>query len=172
MTGRTGEQRRGRRIAMTSEELDRFLNGERTCRVATASPHGPHLTPLWYVWDGTALWLTSVVRSQRWTDLARDPRVAVLVDAGEEYGELRGAELRGTVEIVGEVPRTGAPVERLTEPERLFARKYIGADVMHHDGRHAWLRLAPDKITSWDFRKINFYPERSGPSPQPHRSSL
>jgi hypothetical protein len=25
---------------------------------------------------------------------------------------------------------------------------------MHHDGRHAWLRLTPEKITSWDFRKI------------------
>jgi hypothetical protein len=31
-------------------------------------------------------------------------------------------------------------------------RKYAGGDVMHHDGRHAWLRLVPDKVTSWDFR--------------------
>jgi len=154
VTGAAGEQRRGRRIAMTKPELDEFLAGERTCRVATASPQGPHVTPLWYVWDGTALWLTSVVTSQRWTDLARDPRVAVLVDAGEGYDELRGAELRGAVEVVGEVPRTGAPDERLAEAELLFARKYAGGDVMHHDGRHAWLRLVPGKITSWDFRKL------------------
>jgi len=86
------EQRRGRRIAMSSAELDAFLAGERTCRVATVSPAGPHNTPLWFVWDGTTLWLTSIVKSQRWTDLARDPRVAVLVDAGEAYDELRGAD--------------------------------------------------------------------------------
>src|SRR6185437_3820037 len=49
---------------------------------ATASPRGPHVTPLWYVWDGTALWLTSLTRSQRWTDIERDPLIAVLVDAG------------------------------------------------------------------------------------------
>jgi hypothetical protein len=146
------EQRRGRRIAMDQAELSEFLAGQRTCRVATAGPHGPHLTPLWYVWDGTALWLTSLVRSQRWADIERDPAVAVLIDAGEEYGELRGVELLGAVEIVGEVPRTGAPRADLAEPERLFAAKY-GA--MHHDGRHAWLRLTPGKITSWDFRKIN-----------------
>jgi hypothetical protein len=145
------QQRRARRIAMDKPELDEFLAGERTCRVATASPQGPHLTPLWYVWDGSALWLTSLVRSQRWTDLERDPRVAVLVDAGEEYGELRGVELRGTVEVVGEVPRAGTPDEDLAEPERLFAAKYGG---MAYDGRHAWLRLVPDKVTSWDFRKI------------------
>jgi hypothetical protein len=147
------EQRRGRRIAMTKAELDEFLAAERTCRVATVSPRGPHNTPLWFVWDGTALWLTSLVKSQRWADLARDPRVAVLVDAGEDYGELRGAELRGTVEMVGEAPRTGEPNPELDNPEKLIAAKYFGGQ-MHHDGRHAWLRLVPEKITSWDFRKI------------------
>jgi len=25
---------------------------------------------------------------------------------------------------------------------------------MRHDGRHAWLRLVPGKISSWDFRKL------------------
>jgi Pyridoxamine 5'-phosphate oxidase len=138
---------------MSRVELDAFLVKQRTCRVATASQDGPHLTPLWYVWDGTALWLYSVVRSQRWTDISRDQRVAVLVDAGDAYGELRGAELRGAAEIVGEVPRTGAPDARLAEPERLYARKYEGTDVMYHTGQHAWLRLVPGKITSWDFRK-------------------
>jgi len=148
------EQRRGRKIAMTKEELDSFLTTERTCRVATVSPQGPHNTPLWFVWDGTALWLTSIVRSQRWTDLARDPRVAVIVDAGERYDELRGAELRGSVVFVGEAPRTSEPNDELAEPELLMARKYHGSDTVHYDGRHAWLKLVPEKVTSWDFRKL------------------
>jgi hypothetical protein len=149
------EQRRGRKIAMDQAELDAFLCEQHTGRLATSSPQGPHLTALWFAWDGTALWLYSIVRSQRWTDLKRDGRVAVLFDAGEEYGELRGAELRGTVEFVGAVPWTGAPDPQLAEPERLFARKYHGGDTMGDpDGRHAWLQLVPDKITSWDFRKL------------------
>jgi hypothetical protein len=147
------EQRRGRRIAMTPEEVDAFLAEERTCRVATLGPNGPHATPLWYAWHGGALWLTSVVRSQRWTDLQRDPRVAVVVDAGTSYDELRGVELRGRVEVVGEVPRTGEPVPELEGPEQLMADRYLGGTFVH-DGRHAWLRLVPDKITSWDFRKL------------------
>jgi hypothetical protein len=138
---------------MDKAELDAFLTEQRTCRVATVNEHGPHLTPLWYAWDGTAIWLTSIVASQRWTDLQRDPRVAVLVDAGEEYTELRGAELLGSVEMVGEVPRTGLPEPRLDEAERLLADKYAGG-IVHHDGRHAWLRLVPEKVTSWDFRKL------------------
>jgi hypothetical protein len=80
--------------------------------------------------------------------------VAVLVDAGEDYAELRGVELRGRVEMVGEAPRTGLPEPRLDEPERLFARKYGLGDAMPHDGRHGWLMLRPDKVSSWDFRLL------------------
>ncbi|MGH3248752.1 MAG: pyridoxamine 5'-phosphate oxidase family protein [Trebonia sp.] len=148
-------QRRGRAIAMTAAEVDEFLSGERTCRVATAGRDGrPHVAPLWFVWDGTSLWLNSVVRSQRWTDLERDPRIAVVVDAGVEFSELRGVELSGDVAPAGDVPRTTGPDPSLAEPERLFARKYTDHDEFTPDGRHAWLRLTPDKLVSWDFRKL------------------
>jgi pyridoxamine 5'-phosphate oxidase-like protein len=152
-------QRRGRAIAMTAAEADEFLAAERTCRVATAGRDGrPHVAPLWFVWDGNSLWLSSVVRSQRWTDLMRDPRVAVVVDAGVEYTELRGVELSGAVAPVGGVPRTATPDPLLAEPERLFADKYTGGVAARPDGRHGWLRLTPEKLVSWDFRKLATLP--------------
>lgn len=137
---------------MTPTEIDAFLAEQRTCRVATAGPGGPHVAPLWFLWLDDALWLTSLTRSQRWTDLERDPRAAVTVDAGESYAELRGIELRGAVEVVGEVPRVGEEVPELEAVERAFADKYVRGE-FPHDGRHAWLRLRPTKIISWDFRK-------------------
>jgi nitroimidazol reductase NimA-like FMN-containing flavoprotein (pyridoxamine 5'-phosphate oxidase superfamily) len=139
---------------MGKAELDAFLAEQRTCRVATTGPDGPHLTALFFFWDGTSIWLTSVTRSKRWAQLTRDPRVAVLVDDGHDYAELRGVELRGKVEIVGEVPRTGLANPELAEPERLFARKYWAIEEFPHDGRHAWLRMTPHTIVSWDFRKL------------------
>ncbi|MFF3906108.1 pyridoxamine 5'-phosphate oxidase family protein [Streptomyces sp. NPDC001848] len=148
-------QRRGRKIMMTPGELDEFLATQRTCRVATVSADGaPHVSALWYVWDGTSLWLYSVVRSKRWADLRRDRRIAVVVDTGEDYEQLRGAELSGTAEFVGEIPRTGELCAELDVPEMLFARKNFGLEEMPHDGRHAWIRLTPTKIVSWDFRKL------------------
>ncbi|MDF3291696.1 pyridoxamine 5'-phosphate oxidase family protein [Streptomyces silvisoli] len=147
-------QRRGRRIMMSPRELDSYLAGQRTCRVATVSADGtPHVSALWFAWDGAALWLYSLVRSRRWAHLLADPRIAVIVDDGEEYGELRGVELCGTVEFVGEAPRTGAPCAELATPEGLFAAKHFGLARMPHDGRHGWLRLTPERIVSWDFRK-------------------
>jgi len=146
-------QRRGRALAMTQGERDAFLSAQPVCRVATVSRGGrPHVSPLWFVWDGGALWLYSIVRSQRWTDLAADPRVSVAVDdGGANFGELRGVELSGRAVIVGEVPRAGETYPELDAPERLFAEKY---GRMRHDARHAWLRLVPEKIVSWDFRKL------------------
>jgi PPOX class probable F420-dependent enzyme len=139
---------------MTADERDEYLRRERTCRVATVNGDGsPHLSALWFVWDGEALWLNSIVKSQRWVNIERDPRVSVLVDGGEDFGELRGVELNGRVETVAEVPRTGNPNDDVAEPERLFGEKYAGGQ-MGYDGRHAWLKLLPDKIVSWDFRKI------------------
>src|SRR3954464_10630954 len=114
-------QKRGRKIAMTPDEIDEFLAGERTCRVATVGVDGPHATPLWFGWDGTYLWLYSIVKSQRWTDLERDPRIGVTIDSGVEYLELRGVEITGTVEVVGEAPRTGGPLPEAAEMEKQFA---------------------------------------------------
>lgn len=147
------EQRRGRRIAMDEGERDAFLTEERTCRVASVGADGrPHNSPLWFVWDGTSLWLNSIVKSQRWTDIQRDPRVSVVIDAGHEFGELRGIELLGRLVSVGEAPRGTDLNPELEVPERLFGEKYAGG-AFAPDGRHAWLRLDPDKAVSWDFRK-------------------
>ncbi|MFD0040401.1 pyridoxamine 5'-phosphate oxidase family protein [Streptomyces anulatus] len=151
----TDTQRRGRRIMMTPGERDAYLGEQRTCRVATLGADGaPHIGALWFVWDGGSLWLYSITRSLRWSQLRRDARIAVVVDDGEGYGELRGVELTGRAEFVGEAPRTGEPCPELVKVERLFPVKYFGMTEMPHDGRHAWLRLTPETITSWDFRKL------------------
>ena len=150
---------------MTAGELDAFLGAQRTCRFATTGPDGPHVAPVWFVWDGQAIWVYSLTRSQRWANVSRDPRVAVVVDDGHHYHELHGVEIEGQATIVGPVPRTGQESEvapELAEPERLMAAKYFGHEnptasggpEMTHDGRHAWLRVTPLKMVSWDFRKL------------------
>jgi hypothetical protein len=162
VTDRLRSQRRGRRIAMTDAERDEFLSAERTCRVATLGPDGPHATPLWFAWHDGCIWLYSITRSQRWADLQKDPRLGLVVDTGHDYDQLRGVEITGTAEVVAEVPRIGEPADDpsdnscrgLPQVEKLFAAKYFGMTEMFHDGRHAWLKVTPAKIASWDFRKL------------------
>src|SRR3546814_11823805 len=63
-------------------------------------------------------------------------------------------ELSGRVEVVGEVPRTAESNDVLAPVEAAFAAKYSPEYGFHPDGRHAWLRMRPDKVVSWDFTKI------------------
>jgi nitroimidazol reductase NimA-like FMN-containing flavoprotein (pyridoxamine 5'-phosphate oxidase superfamily) len=160
----TREQRRGRRIAMSAAELDEYLDGQLTCRVASNGTHGPHNAPLWFLWDGDSVWLYSIVNSQRWHDLQADPRVAVVVDSGQAWNELRGVEIQGRAVPEGEVPRVGRPAaDQLIAVEAGFQQKYRAVNPkyrdrpdapLEYDSRHAWLRIHGEKVTSWDFRKI------------------
>ena len=80
--------------------------------------------------------------------------MSILVDSGEAYFEFRGVELLGRADIIGTAPRTAEPDAALELPERLFGEKYSDGRFVP-DGRHAWVRVAPDKIVSWDFRKLS-----------------
>jgi hypothetical protein len=154
MTEGLRPQKRGNKIAMTPAERDAFLAETRTCRVATVGLDGPHNTALWFLWDGTYLWMQSITRAQRWADLQRDPRVAIVIDTGVEYDELQGVEILGSVEFVGEQPRTGEANADLDAMEPQFFQKYFNTTEVFHDGKHAWMRVNPTKISSWDFRKL------------------
>lgn len=148
-------QRRARRIAMSNAERDAFLREQRTCRVASVGGDGaPHVTPTWFVWDGEHVWISSIVRAQRHVNLLRTAHVALVVDAGDSYFELRGVELSGTAEVIGESPRTGEPNPILEDVEAEFAAKYNPGAPFAHDGRHAWLRVTPQREYTWDFRKL------------------
>ena len=141
---------------MSPAERNAFLDEHRTCRVASVSPAGvPHVTPLWYLWLGERLWLYSLMRSQRWTNLMANPAVSVVIDAGDDYFELHGVELVGRAEPVGEQPRRGDPHPELEPVERVFADRYHAGTPLFYDGRHAWLRITPEREYTWDFRKLS-----------------
>lgn len=132
-------------LRMTPQELDEFLREERTVRVATVSPDGePHVAPMWFVWHDGAMYVTSLKRSRRQRDVERGSRVAACVDAGEEYGELRGVVLYGEF----------ADVDPPQEVRKAFGEKYWGGVEVPDRRSHAWLALRPDRVASWDFSKI------------------
>ena len=136
------------RLRLTERELDDLLATERTLRAATVSPEGlPHVVPLWFVWHDGAIWINSLRRSKRAHDVAAGSAVALCVDTGVEYEQLRGAVLYGRV----------APASEATDLSHVraaFARKYWGLDTIPDLKSHEWLLVRPDNIVSWDFRKI------------------
>ena len=68
-------------VAMTKEEIDDFLSGRWIARLATISQDGyPHVTPLWYYWDGQCVYFALTRNRRPFKHLNRDPRCSVAID--------------------------------------------------------------------------------------------
>jgi hypothetical protein len=69
---------------MTTEETAELLALDVPVRLATLEATGfPRITPLWFLWEDDAFWMTSVEGRPHLRNLARDPRAAVCVDVEE-----------------------------------------------------------------------------------------
>jgi nitroimidazol reductase NimA-like FMN-containing flavoprotein (pyridoxamine 5'-phosphate oxidase superfamily) len=136
-------------LRLTPDELDRFLTEQRTVRLATVGDDGvPHVVPLWFVWHEGAVWLNSLRKSKRHGHLREGRPVGLVVDDGDKYEELRGVRMSGRPEVVPD----DDPVR--LEAYRLFGRKYFGVDELPSQASYETVRIEPDDIASWDFRKI------------------
>jgi nitroimidazol reductase NimA-like FMN-containing flavoprotein (pyridoxamine 5'-phosphate oxidase superfamily) len=137
-------------VSLTDKELAEFLGMARTVRVATVGSDGwPHVVPLWFVWHAGTLFVNTTGGNRTVRNAEADPRAAATVDDGELYDELRGVVLRGHL-----VAADGD--SRLAEVGDGFSEKYFGGNRPHFERwrNRMFLRLEPEEIASWDFRKI------------------
>jgi len=137
-------------LSLTAEELDAFLSSQRTVRLATADAGArPHVVPLWFVWVDGTLFMNSTLGNLTIRNLQANPRATGSIDDGAVYEELRGVLVNGPVEWADGDPR-------LEEVSRIWSEKYMGGSPLPY-GRwrnRVWFRLRPERIASWDFRKI------------------
>ena len=67
--------------ALTDEERDEFLTEKRVGRLATNREDGwPHVTPIWYVWEGGRFVLSLGKSRRHLRHIAADPHVTMCVD--------------------------------------------------------------------------------------------
>lgn len=71
-------------LELTKAELDDFLSARLVAPVATNGSGGfPLVTPLWYFWDGVAVYISVTRNRLAGRNLLRDPRCAILIDVDE-----------------------------------------------------------------------------------------
>lgn len=142
-------------VTMTDEEIDRFIRGRRTAILTTIGPDGhPHAVAMWFAWLDGEIWFETKAKSQKATNLRRDPRATILVEDGLTYDVLRGVSLEGRIEIVEEPAvlwRVGVDVwERYTGPYDESVRPFV--ETMLHN--RVAMRLRVERVRSWDHRKL------------------
>ena len=148
-------------VAMTSVEATEMLAAGRKVQLATNGPDGfPHLVTMYYVMIDGLITFWTYRASQKARNLERDPRISCLVEAGEQYFDLRGVLVQGvarrienaaavaeigrqiTVVVSGPVGDAPADADALTDYVERAARKRYGYSV------------EPSKIISWDHTKL------------------
>jgi PPOX class probable F420-dependent enzyme len=143
------------KIVMTDDEIAEFIEHSRTATLATVLPDGrPHLVAMWYaVLDGE-VWFETKAKSQKAVNLRRNPTVTVMIEDGLTYDTLRGVSIDGRAEIIDDpesLLRVGISVwERYTGPYTDEMRPFV--DQMMYN--RIAVRVVPDRLRSWDHRKL------------------
>jgi len=139
-------------LTMPDDVRSEFLATERVLRLASVDDDAwPVVVPLWFVHHADErgeLWIWNLNRARRTARLEAGGRMAVTVDAGHDYAELRGLSARATPMRIedDDVP---------LEVRAIFARKYFGSEEpLAHADHHTWFVLDLSHERSWDFRRI------------------
>lgn len=144
---------------MTPGEIEGFLAAARTMILCSIGKDGvPHPMPMWYGVepDGVVV-MTTFTKSQKIRNLERDPRVALLVEAGEQYAELQGVVLYGAAELVRETPAVLDILARVTARSGGAPRAHspaLRAGLEATARKRTGIRVRPTTIVSWDHRKL------------------
>jgi PPOX class probable F420-dependent enzyme len=147
---------RREQIRMSPEEIHALLEEQRTAAVATIGRDGfPHVVAMWYVPTEDALAFWTYAKSQKAINLRRDPRLTCLIESGESYGELRGAQIKGRAQIITEreaVQRWGVAIwARYASGEPTDAMRQM---VAAQAAKRIVIVVRPVEIASWDHRKL------------------
>ena len=108
-----------------------LLQATTVAHVATIGPQGePQVSPVWFVWDGTALRFSMNKIRQKHRNLIREPRIALsIVDPTNMY---RAIEIRGKVRIENDANSHFV--------NSVVTKKYLG---LEYDDEHPNPNLEP-----------------------------
>ena len=146
------------KIKLSEEELFELLGEERIAVVSSLGPRGwPHSMPMWFVPREGEIWIWTYAKSQKVRNLERDPRATLLIEAGHEYSELRGASIEAEAEIHRDFETVIGFAEELT------MRYAEGISSIEGDAKAALEAQAPKRVAihfkpvrtaTWDHRKL------------------
>jgi nitroimidazol reductase NimA-like FMN-containing flavoprotein (pyridoxamine 5'-phosphate oxidase superfamily) len=111
----------------------------------------PHVVPVWFLWDGEFIWVSSFVSTRKISELKNNPRGAILIESKQPDSKLQVVLIEGTVELVTE------PHEVVSAVSIRIYERYLGSEGVKDPEPQSWLnspknlliKLTPRRIISW-----------------------
>jgi PPOX class probable F420-dependent enzyme len=142
-------------VRMSDAEIEEFLDGRHTMKVATFNHDGTiHLVAMWYGFHDGLLAFETFSKSQKIQNLRRDPRITVLIDDGDVYEELRGVELVGTAELLEDQATVVAVARNVVQRYFPVPDDQLDAVAEMMARKRTIVVVHPDRTVSWDHRKL------------------
>ena len=138
-------------IRLTPEEQAVFLREYRKGALATLDKDGfPHVVAMNFAVRDGVFYMTSYGKAQKVLNIRRDPKVAVMVEAGNAYAELRGVMARGECEILEGADAVAEAFAWMAEDRR----EPRPAGASRSAPKRVVLKIVPSKIVTWDHSKL------------------
>jgi len=142
-------------IAMTAEEQAAFLASEKTIILTSIDSYGyPHSVAMWFAMIDGLVHMTTFRKAQKVVNIRRNPKVALLVESGENYSELRGLLIRGDAELVEDAELCLAILmdiqSRYYGPTDDSVREILAKQA----AKRVAVRIRPNRVASWDHSKL------------------
>lgn len=135
---------------MEQTKIEAFLREKRIAILATIGKDGsPHLTSMWYRYDGVAITFWAGWSVLKVKNIQRDARVSILVDEGRE--PYKGVRIDGIATL---------DESNVREQAYAIARRYWGHQRgtkyvdEYGDEMGVIIRVTPRRIYSWDDSKL------------------
>jgi PPOX class probable F420-dependent enzyme len=144
---------RRQQIQLNPDEQAAFFRERKKAALATIDQDGfPHVVAMNYVARDGAFYMTSYGKAQKVVNIRRNPRVALMIEAGDEYAELRGVMIRGRCEILEDEASVQAAFAARAAVPANAGRVEPGA--LASAPKRVVLKIIPEKVVSWDHRKL------------------
>ena len=138
-------------IRLSPEEQTAFLHAQRKCALATVDRDGcPHVVAMNYAYRDGVFWMTSYGKAQKVVNIRRNPKVAVMVESGSSYAELKWVMARGECDIIDD-PELVVEVFAWLSAGRATPRP---AAAQQSATKRVVLAMHPRRIASWDHTKL------------------
>ena len=143
-------------IKMTPEERHKFLSEKaRTMMLCTIDKDGfPHAVAMAYMLKDDCVYMTSFKKAQKVVNVRRNPKVAVMVESGVAYNELKGVMIRGRCEVIEDPDEVWKIMREIRGFQEGGTPAPASAVVQARAKKRAVLKITPEKVTSWDHSKL------------------
>jgi len=144
---------RRQQIQLSPDEQAAFFRERKKGALATIDQDGfPHVVAMNYFARDGAFYMTSYAKAQKVVNIRRNPKVALMVEAGDEYPELRGVMIRGRCEILEDESSVRAAFEGRAGAQANSSPVQPGA--LASAPKRVVLKIVPSRVVSWDHRKL------------------